>query len=135
MVGPVPRPVVIFPDAVLIVIEYLRSKMPGVPVHSQVPASRPSEFIRVERLGGTRRTLITDRPRIDIHCWSTSEGDAESLSARARAHVLAMAGSRGTTTVYAVYEVGGPQWLPDNVSGQPRYAFAVEFSTRGTELE
>jgi hypothetical protein len=34
-----------------------------------------------------------------------------------------------------VAEVSGPMWLPDSVSGQPRYSFAVEFSTRGTELE
>lgn len=130
-----PRPVVIFPDAVLIVIDYLRSKLPGVAVHSQVPASRPAEFIRVERLGGTRRTIVTDRPRIDIHCWSSSEGAAEALLSKTRAHVLAMAGKRGGTTVYAVYEVGGPQWVPDITSGQPRYAFAVEFSTRGSGLE
>lgn len=129
------KPVVVFPDAVLVVITYLRSVVPGVPTHSQIPNPRPAEFIRVERLGGTRRTLVTDRPRVDIHCWSASEEEAQALSERVRAYVLAMAGSRGGTTVYAVAEVGGPQWLPDSLSGQPRYAFAVEFSTRGTELE
>lgn len=100
-----------------------------------MPEARPAEFVTVRRIGGQRRSLILDRPRVDIHCWAASEEDAEALTARVRAYTLAMAGSRGTTTVYDVAEVGGPQWLPDSTSGQPRYAFAVEFSTRGTEME
>lgn len=129
------KPVVVFPDAVLVVIDYLRSRLPGTPTYSRVPEARPAEFIRVERIGGQRRTLITDRPRVDIHCWSDSEENAEALMARVRAYTLAMAGRRGSTTVYDVAEVGGPQWIPDEASGQPRYAFALEFTTRGTEME
>jgi hypothetical protein len=129
------KPIVQFPDAVLVTIEYLRSVMPGVLAYSRTPSPRPDEFIRVERLGGLRRTLVTDRPRINVECWSLTEEGAEELMSRARAYVLAMSGTRGTTTVYDVQEVSGPMWLPDAASGQPKYAFAVEFSTRGTELE
>ncbi len=129
------KPVVQFPDAVLVVVDYLRSVMPpGTLVYSRVPETRPAEFIRVERLGGLRNTLVTDRPRIDVECWSGTEEDAEALMSKTRAFVSAMAGKRGDTTVYGVAEVGGPQWLPDSVSGQPRYSFAVEFSVRGTEM-
>lgn len=131
-----PNPTVIFPDATQVVIDYLRSRMSGVLIYSRVPfESRPAEFVRVERLGGMRSTLVTDRPRMDIECWSDTEEGAESLAARVRAYALSMAGSRGGTTVYRVYEVSGPMWLPDHDSGQPRYSFAIEFSTRGTELE
>lgn len=129
------KPVVIFPDAVLVTIQYLRASLPGAAVYSRVPDPRPAEFIRIQRLGGTRRLLFMDRPRIDVECWSDSEENAEALCARARAYVLAMAGKRDGTTVYNVAEVSGPMWLPDSVSGQPRYSFAVEFSTRGTEME
>jgi hypothetical protein len=124
------KPVVFFPDAVLVAIQYLRGALGGVPVYSRVPESRPAEFIRIERLGGLRNSLVTDRPRIDIECWSDSEEGAEALMSRARAYALAMAGKRGDTTVYNVSEVTGPQWLPDQTSGQARYVFAVEFSTR-----
>lgn len=132
---PVAKPVIVFPDAVLVTIQYLRGALPGLTVVSRVPNPRPPEFVRIERLGGTRRNLILDRPRIDVECWSDSEGNAADLSATVRAYVLAMAGKRSTTTVYDVREVSGPMWLPDSESGQPRYSFAVEFSTRGTEME
>lgn len=135
MVKDMPKPVVVFPDAVLVVIEYLRGALPGTAVYSRVPDPRPDEFVRIERLGGLRSTLVTDRPRIDVECWSASEEGAEALVSKVRAYTLAMAGRRGDTTVYKVAEVSGPMWLPDSASGQPRYSFAVEFSTRGTEME
>lgn len=128
------KPVVIFPDAVLVAINYLRPLVP-TPVYSRVPSPRPAEFIRLERIGGLRRSLILDRPRVDVECWSDSEGSAADLVNVVRAYVLAMAGKRDDTTVYDVAEVSGPMWLPDSESGQPRYSFAVEFSTRGTRLE
>jgi hypothetical protein len=120
---------------VLVAIEYLREALPGASVFSRVPDPRPAEFIRIERLGGLRKSLIIDRPRIDVECWSDSEEGAEELMKRVRAYVMAMAGKRGETTVYNVSEVSGPMWLPDSASGQPRYSFAVEFSARGTEME
>lgn len=129
------RDPVIFPDAVLLVVQYLRSCMPTTLVYSRVPAEVPPEFVRVERLGGLRNSLVTDRPRIDIECWSDTEFNAATLAARARAFVSAIEGKRGETTVYRVAEVAGPQWLPDQKSGHPRYSFAVEFSTRGKRME
>lgn len=117
-----------FPDAVEVVITYLRSVLPGIPILPSVPEPRPAEFIRIERLGGLRDSIVTDRPRIDIHCWSDSQAHAEELMRRTRAYAHAMPG------VYRVREVAGPQWLPDSTSGQARYAFAIEFATRGRAL-
>lgn len=139
---PVSKPIVQYPDSVLLVVKYLRECMPGLLAFSRVPDPRPAEFVRVKRLGGLRNSRITDRPRIDIQCWAQSEEDAERLISRVRAYALAMAGQRGSTTVHRVREVAGPQWMPDvatgqsgALSGQPRYVFTIEFSVRGTELE
>jgi hypothetical protein len=132
---PMAKPVVVFPDAVLVVADYLRSVLAGVRVETKVPDPRPTEFIRVRRIGGPRKNLFLDRPRIDIECWSGSEGDAADFMMRVRPYVLAMAGKRGTTTVYDVAEISGPMWLPDDATSHPRYAFAVDFTTRGTRLE
>lgn len=128
------KPPVQFPDAVLTVIEYLRSALSPTPVYSRVPSPLPDSFIRIERLGGLRDSPVTDRPRIDIECWGPTEKAAADLVSLARAHVGVMAGTHGSTTVYNVVEVTGPQWLPDSATGHPRYAFAVEFSARGRAL-
>ncbi|MCW7984113.1 hypothetical protein XF35_01785 [Streptomyces platensis subsp. clarensis] len=118
----------------LTVIEYLRSVRPGTQVYSREPSPLPDAFVRIKRIGGVRRSLVTDRPRVDIHCWGATEKAAEDLMEEVRALVLVMAGKRGTTTVYDVEEVSGPMWLPDSATGHPRYAFAVEFSARGSAL-
>lgn len=127
-----PRPVVKFPDAVFVVVEYLRAALSGPPVGSRVPDPMPPEFVRVQRIGGLRGP-ITDRPRIDVEAWAETESRAWELSEDARAYVMAMAGKRGETTVSHVSEVSGPMWLPDASTGRPKYAFAVEFTTRGVK--
>ena len=117
------KPFVKFPDAVLHVVEFLRAVMPpGTVIRSQVPEIRPATFIRVKRVGGQRNSAVTERPRMDIHAWAPTEGEARDLMEDARAHAL---------TLRAAHEVGGPQWLPDDASGSPRYAFAFEFTLRG----
>ncbi|MFE9335272.1 hypothetical protein [Streptomyces sp. NPDC007063] len=128
-------PAVVFPDAVLLVVAYLRAALGGVPVYSQVPEPKPAAFVRVKRIGGTQGSPVTDRPRVDIQCWASSEGAAWDLCALARAHIGVLAGARGESTIYRVREVGGPQNIPDDKTGIDRYAFAVEFSARGTELD
>ncbi|MEU7160330.1 hypothetical protein [Streptomyces chrestomyceticus] len=77
---------------------------------------------------------MSDRPRLDVHCWAETESAAYDLVALTRALLGAMPGVRGGVTVYRVTEVGGPQWLPDSESGQPRYALAVEVHMRGRAL-
>lgn len=131
------RPVVVMPDAVAVTIDYLRPALAaaGRPVHvgARVPSPRPSEFVRVERIGGLRKNVVSDSPRLDIHCWAATDEAALDLAQLARALVHAMGGSRSGVAVYRVQEVGGPMWLPDDTSGQPRYAFAVEIQMRGSK--
>ncbi|MFF9088652.1 hypothetical protein ACF1BE_19910 [Streptomyces sp. NPDC014991] len=126
-----------FPDAVALVRAYLRDALVArgadVPVGTRVPSPRPARFVRLERVGGTRLDLVTDRPRLDVHCWGDSEESAADLAALVRALLFAMPGWRGAVA-YDVVEVGGPNTLPDPESQQPRVAFAVEVSLRGTRL-
>lgn len=132
------RPVVVMPDAVAVVTGYLRAALAvagePVPVVSRVPSPRPARFVRVERVGGMRQTVVSDRPRLDIHAWAETEAAAADLAELVRALVHAIPGVRGGVPVYTVREVGGPQWLPDPESGCPRYAFAVEIHMRGRVL-
>ncbi|MER6364978.1 hypothetical protein [Kitasatospora sp. NPDC001527] len=126
------------PDAVAVVTGYLRQALAvvGHPVLvvSRVPSVRPPEFVRVERVGGTRATVVSDRPRLDIHAWAESESAAHDLAALARALLDSIPGVRDEVTVYRLTEVGGLMWMPDDESGKPRYAFAVEIHMRGRVL-
>ena len=126
-----------YPDGVAVVRAYLREALVGrgddVPVGTRVPSPRPARFVRLERVGGTRLDVVTDRPRIDVHCWGDSEESAADLAALARALLFAMPGWRGAVA-YDVAEVGGPNTLPDPDSEQPRVVFAVEVSLRGARL-
>ncbi|CAL9592264.1 hypothetical protein SUDANB1_05249 [Streptomyces sp. enrichment culture] len=127
-----------FPDGVAVVRAYLREQLVArgtdVPVGTRVPEQRPPRFVRLERVGGMRVDLVTDRPRIDVQCWGDSEESAHDLAQLARALLLAMPGWRGAVA-YDVAEVGGPNTLPDPASGQPRVVFAVEVSLRGRALD
>ncbi|MFI1467646.1 hypothetical protein [Streptomyces wuyuanensis] len=126
-----------FPDGVDIVRSYLRAALvergDDVPVVTRVPSSRPARFVRIERVGGSRLDRITDRPRLDIHCWGPDEGAVADLVKVVRALVFAIPGWRGVAA-YDVAEVGGPDSAPDPVSGQERASFAVEVSLRGRAL-
>lgn len=125
---------IVFPDAEALVATYLREQLAahGQPVHvgTRVPNPRPKLFVRVERIGGPRLDKVTDRPRLDVHCWGDTEETAHDLMQLTRALLLAIPGWRGAAA-YDVAEVGGPNPLPDPETGLPRYALAVEVSLRG----
>lgn len=132
------RPVIVMPDAVAVVVGYLRPALAAagepVPVVSRVPSDRSKKFVRVQRVGGLQQTVVSDRPRLDIHAWADTESGAADLVALVRGLLGAMPGVRGGVPVYRVTEVGGPQWLPDSESSSPRYAIAVEIHMRGRVL-
>ncbi|MGW2708074.1 hypothetical protein ACWC4J_03625 [Streptomyces sp. NPDC001356] len=128
---------ILFPDGVAVVRAYLRDALVArgedVPVRTQVPNPRPARLVRLERVGGARLDIVTDRPRIDVECWAGDEGALVDLYSLVRGLVFAMPGYRGVVA-YDVVEVGGPNTAPDPESGQPRAAFAVEVSLRGRAL-
>lgn len=125
---------VAFPDAEALLVSALASPL-GVPVSTDVPNPRPAEFVRVTRVGGARRDLVTDLPLVVVECWATDETAAADLVRRARAYVFALAQSSvGGEWVRAVTEVGGVQFFPDPESATPRYQFTAQLQTRGVAL-
>jgi hypothetical protein len=130
-------PPVLMPDAVAVVAGYLRAALAArgtpTPVASRVPSPRPARFVRIERIGGPANTPVTDRPRLDVHCWGADESDAHDLMQLCRALLGAARGPYGGT-VLARPATGGPQFLPDAESGAARYAFTLDITLRGTAL-
>ena len=119
---------IVFPDAVQLVCDHLRAALTPTPVVSRVPTTRPASFVRVRRVGGVRRNLVTDEPTLTVEAWAASEQAAHDLSQLARAHIYAMPGGGD---VYRVTEFAGPALLPDPLSDQSRFTFTVSVATVG----
>lgn len=121
----------VFPDGEQLLIDWLRDRM-GETVEPRIPNPRPSEWIRVLRVGGPQRDLVTDQPTLVVEAWADDDVDARDLIQLARAHVRAIRGEVfDGVTVYGVNEVAGPANLPDPTSAQPRWTFTVQVALRG----
>lgn len=128
-----------FPDIEAVLIGWLDDVLDGYdvtsPVSTRVPNPRPSRFIRIQRTGGPRRTLVTDGAQVTVEVWDDNAPGAAATARIVRAVLLA---ARNVTTpsgdlIYRVEEFSGPALLPD-VSGQPRYSWTVRLHVRGTAL-
>lgn len=121
--------VIVFPDVEGILVSALNARL-DEHVSTKVPNPRPASFVRLVRVGGNRRNVITDRATVVFECWAASNVAAERLCALVRAHVHALA----PDTVRRVREVAGPQSFPDPLSESPRYQFTAQIDTRGAAL-
>lgn len=121
--------VIRFPSIQKLLVAELRARL-DVPVVTRVPKERPSSFVRLVRVGGNRRNIITDRAMVTVECWGADIGTADDLCELTRAHIFALA----PDVVRRVSEVAGPQDFPDPVSESPRYQFTVQIDTRGAAL-
>lgn len=90
----------------------------GVPVATRVPNPRPSEHVRVTRVGGDGVNLVQERPVVLIECWSSNSVAAHDLAARAY-HLVDVAfcgpGTRPSSPVN----------FPDPATDASRYQFVV----------
>jgi hypothetical protein len=125
-----------FPVIEVLLRDYLKSRDPDLRVVTVVPADRPASFVRLVRVGGPRRDLVTDVPMVVFECWAVDEFAAAELGTRVRAWVFALDQSEHAEGwVRKVTEVGGLQAFPDPLSGTPRYQFTAQFQTRGVPVE
>ena len=123
---------IIFPDVEALAVSYLEPAL-GVPVSTKIRSAYP--FVRVNRVGGPRGNLVTDRPMLTFEAWASTTTEAERLGARARAYVGALAQSEvGGAWVRRVTEVVGLMRYDDPVTETPRYTFTVQLDVRGEPL-
>jgi hypothetical protein len=129
-------PVVVFPDATAVVLSFVRAGLAArgvnIPVRDQVPSPRPAKFVRVRRIGGPRRDLVTDAAMVTVECHAVNEVEAHNLAQLCRGLVNSMPGRTvNGVAVYRVAETGGPVNLPDPLSEHPRYTFTSIVHLRG----
>lgn len=119
----------VFPDVEALLVAWLKPRV-GVPVSVRVPSDRPASFVRVTRVGGPKKTVVSDHPMVSVQCWAASGAAAAALGAKVRALVDAVVEMPG---VYGVLETGGLMNYPDPDSKSDRYQFTVQLHIRGTK--
>lgn len=114
------------PDAELVAAVLLRENL-DVPVYITPPREIPGSYVRVVRLGGSERNIVTDSALIGVNCYSRKRGKAAELANAAR---VALRGSAGTIANNAGIrfwrEVSGPVNYPQPDVDRVRYQFTGE---------
>lgn len=128
------------PDAVALMIAWLKQQLPDVPqqsavgVYRAVPDPRPSTpFCTVRLTGGAGRDdhLPLDRVSVSIEAWAPTVAQAHDLAQNARGVAFSAKGALlGGVQVYQVNDQGAPVELPDPLSNQPRVTFTVQLLLR-----
>lgn len=122
---------IVFPDAAAIVIGYLDDELTAA-VLPRIPDPRLAEFLTVQRVGGPRRSLVSDAPLLAIGAWGDDDETAHDLAQNARGLIHALLGTvQAGVPVYLIEEAAGPALLPDPLSNQSRYVFTVAVHLRG----
>lgn len=129
--------VLVFPDTeellrVALAVKVSEVLGSTVPASTQVPNPRPSEFLVVRRIGGSRRDLVTDVPVIQIEAWALLESRAARIANVAQALMQWFVEINGYP-VGLEDEVTGPVPFPDG-SQHKRYTASYAVAVRGSEL-
>jgi hypothetical protein len=125
---------IVFPDTVALLCDYLNAQT-GIDTGRSVPHDRTdsSTFLRLQRTGGPRHTLVSDAATVIVESWAPTPEEAHDLAQEVRALVNALQGQIvDDVPVYLVNEVSGPADLPDPLSNQSRYTQTFEVHVRGT---
>lgn len=128
--------VLVAPDAEALLISYLNTayaaRSNSVRAGTEVPANRPSAFVRVIRVGGTS-ALVVDSVTFAIESWADDPILAYTNAALTRGLIHAI-GSVNGSQFYNPQEFAGPANLPDPESGQARYTQTISVGVRQTAL-
>lgn len=75
----------------VLVVDWLKTVVGGVPVSGDVPSERPDVFITVDRTGGPREAMVLDRASILIEFYhKTSRLEASNLANSVADQVVAL---------------------------------------------
>jgi hypothetical protein len=129
-----PLPVVVQPDAEAVVIGLLAGVLgDGVTLGSEWP-EHLAEALPVVAVslggGGSRLKGVTKQATLDIDVLAATKAEARDLAALISAHLIA---SQGTVQPGArLYEVEETSliWLPDEITGTPRYVLVMSMIIR-----
>lgn len=124
IIWPTPRP------AVKAAIGILTDAFAGIGVGANFPKVRPAKFVRVSRVGGGQDNPRMDRARLLVECWAKSVGDAEAMTATARAALRNAGGTHiDDVFIYGWDNEDGPVMYDDpDISDMTRHQFTGDLS-------
>lgn len=126
---------VLFGDVELAVITRLQDTLTDVGVYDTVPKANSSlmPYVTVNRLGGTRSSIVSEDATIGIEAWATSWESALATCQAARFAVHGMPGqSFAGVGIVRVREFAGPARLPDPNSDNKRFVMTFSITARNT---
>jgi len=119
-----PLPVVVFPDAEALTIDFLAGRLPDVRVTSEWPENLAEHMplVAVSLLdSGTELRFVLRDATLDVDCLAETKSAAQDLAQLTLAHLLTMpSASIPGATVYSVTD-DALVWVPDPVTEIPRY--------------
>lgn len=124
-----------FPAATTAWAVYLQEKM-TLPAGGGYPGADVTEFIRVERAGGSGGTMVTQPAQMVFECYGADADIAEEMAGRALSYVSAAAGTQITTAPpvscknVILVSAPGRQDDPDRPE-LSRYTFTVLTALKG----
>lgn len=129
---------VLQPDAEFIVGTALSIKVSEilgrqVPATIDLPNPRPAEFIRVLRVGGSRRNVATWVPTLAVESWAQRKSQAWELAQLVDSLMYWFTEVAGYA-VYDVREFAGPANLPDPLTDQARYTATYAVPIRAQQV-
>lgn len=127
--------VVVFGDPEAAAISWLNPHLDPVEVSTEVPATRPAEFVKVSLTGGGDPNVVTELAQLTFECWAKDSVRASEMCRTVKALVRAMAGQIvNGVFVRSVRTVGAPVSFPDPATDLPRYQYTAELNCRYQSL-
>lgn len=123
--------VVVFGDTEAAVIAWLNPRLAPVKTATEVPQTRPNEFVKVSLTGGYEANRVTERPQLTFECWALTSIRSSEICRLVKAHLKAMEGETSAGVfVRGVTTVGAPTSFPDPETNLPRYQYTAELNCR-----
>jgi hypothetical protein len=130
-------PLVVFPDAELLVVTYLADRLgPAVRVGTELPEHitqvvKTVDGVVVVALLDTVDALdfVLQDPAVEIGVLAADKTAAQNLAQTVRAHLKAMPGRYAGAVVYTTTSAGFA-WEPDEVTNLPQYVLTYELRVR-----
>lgn len=125
---------VVFPDAEIALLDYLRSVMPSLVCDVEIPQSYRANdgvFVCIRRMGGQANYPVSDYPMYDIEAYGPTRDAASDALGLVLAHLAVARRLPPVTGAFGrLAIITGPQYVEDPTTKEPRWQSLVSLPLR-----